>query len=199
MKLVAWLAFFIMPFCAVAQSLTAGIQGGVLYNTAPKPATATAVKSYGSVRLYKPLNDVELGFCLDIGSLDANTTVQFIDSFTKKLEVIAYTEQYARTFIMPNLSVNSRTPLKFGSWYFGGNIGYMIGRTTFMETHDLYTVVKRNETTSGASVGVHTGLSINAGSRLGFNIEAAGRFASIGRNRPKIFYFPLSAGLQYAF
>lgn len=199
MKFIAGLIVCILPFMATAQSLTAGIHGGILYNTAPKPATTTAVKPYGSLRLYKPVNDIELGFCLDMGSLDANTSIQYIDSFNKKLEFITYTEEYARFFIMPNISVNSRTPLKFGSWYFGANIGYMFGRTTYMEAPTLYTVTKRNQGTYGASVGLHTGLSINAGSKLGFNIEAAGRYTSIGKNRPKLFYFPLSAGLQYAF
>ena len=201
MKPVLWIVLLAFPFLSVAQSLTAGIHGGILYNTAPKPATSTAVKSYGSIRVYKPVNDVELGFCLDIGSLDANSTVQYIDTSVKpkKLEVLAYTEEYARIFVMPNLSVNSRMSLKFGSWYFGGNIGYMFGQTSFMESPDNYTVVKRSERTAGASVGAHAGLSIDAGNKLMFSIEAAGRFASIGRNRPKLFYFPLSAGLQYAF
>lgn len=201
MKPVLWIAFAALPFLSAAQSLTAGIHGGILYNTAPKPATATAVKSYGSLRVYKPVNDVELGFCLDIGSLNANTNVQYIDTTVKpkKLEVLAYTEEYARFFVMPNLSVNSRMKLKFGSWYFGGNIGYMFGQATFMESPSNYDVVKRTESTHGASVGAHAGITIDAGSKLMFSIEAAGRFASIGRNRPKLFYFPLSAGLQYAF
>jgi hypothetical protein len=197
MKLTALFVLSLLPLFSSAQSLTAGIHGGVLYNTAPERATSTAVKPYGSLRVYKEVNSVTLGFGLDAGSLDANTTIQYIDSVSKTVEHFAYTQQYARHFIMPNISVNVKMPVLRSHWYFGGNIGYMFGKTTYMETPTLYSLTKRIEATSGASIGAHAGFILNAGKNMGFSLEVAGRYVSIGKSRASLFYFPLSAGLQY--
>ena len=199
MKKLILFFLLILPVLCTAQRVIVGLNGGVLYNTAPEGTTVTGVKRYGSLRIGTEVKSIMLSIGADIGSLNAGSNIEYIDSASNQVQFINYTYEFARNFIMPNISVNVKFPLPRSHAYFGGNAGYLVGKAVYMEKLSPFLVTKRTEQTSGASVGVQAGYTFEATEKFGFNVEAAARYTSVGKLKESIIYFPLSFGLRYRF
>jgi hypothetical protein len=199
MRKLILFCFLILSFSSSAQRIIVGLNGGVLYNTAPEGTTVSGVKRYGSLKIGTEVKSVMLNVGADIGSLSAGTNIEYIDSASSKVQFVHYTYEFARNFVMPNISVNVKFPLPKSNAYFGGNAGYIIGKAVYMEQVSPFIITKRTEPTSGASVGAQAGYTFEATEKFGINVEAAARYTSVGKLKASIFYFPLSFGLRYKF
>jgi hypothetical protein len=199
MKNILFLVIMISCVASQAQVITLGVNAGILYNTPPEGTSGTSVKPYGSFRIMKKFSSAVIGVGDDVGSLDAIASAQYIDSASGKVEFMSYTYEFANPFVMPNIFVDFRMPLPKSYWYIGGNLGYMIGQSSYYINPTVNTIGKKEESSSGASIGLHAGFTLQATNKLDVNIEAAARYVSIGTARASIFYFPISAGLRYNF